>query len=89
MVKESDINGPCPNCGEKTLIMVDVRYSCPLQFIAVCKSCGFSAKGEGEPIKVLSGEDAVRKRPELWINDPEWGNLAKQILGGCGGEQKW
>ena len=66
----------------KILSMTNVKYSCPLQFTAVCSNCYFSEEGEGEAITVLQGEDAVRARPEIYLNcdNPEWCKLAKELI---------
>jgi len=88
-MKECDIDGPCPKCGQHTLRMTNVKYSCPLQFTAVC-DCGFSEEGEGEPIRVYEGEEAVRLRPEMYIgcDNPEWDKLARDLVAKKGLEIK-
>jgi len=72
MDKESDYftKKPCPNCGRKSVEVESVGYSCPAVYFLVCKSCNHRWSGSvpGTGIKVISGEEAVRKRPELYLD---------------------
>lgn len=81
-IKKGEISGPCPRCHKSSLEMVNVRYSAPLQFDVICKNCNLFSEGEDEPLNILEGEAAVRKRPELYVEseNPEWRELAKHLL---------
>ncbi len=82
MIKESELSGPCPNCGESKLKMTNALYSEPLLFTAVCENCDFSEEGQGELKNILEGEDAVRARPHIYVgcDDPKLSKLAEQLL---------
>ncbi len=73
---------PCPQCKQHALKMGVISCSCPMQFTARCDSCGYEAKSEGQPIKILKGEDSVRSRPHLYLehDNPVWRKLAKECL---------
>ncbi len=73
---------PCPRCNTNTLTMTNVMFSCPLQFTIFCTNCSFEEFGEGQKIKILYGEEAVRKRPEMYLDheDPKWRKLAEEVI---------
>ncbi len=35
----------CPSCGQTSLKMTGVLYSCPLQFDVFCENCSYKEKG--------------------------------------------
>ena len=82
--KQSKPDWECPQCKHKPLKTIMVLYSCPLIYKMECPKCLHKFEKEfGEYLKVLSGEDAVRARPYLYIDDerfPEWQKIAREEI---------
>ncbi len=72
----------CPSCGQHALKMTSVLYSEPLQFTAICSNCSYKEHGESSPIKVLTGEDAVRAHPHMYVGHEnlEWRKIAEELI---------
>ena len=79
--KELDSHS-CPACGEYELEIGPILWSCPCQFTARCRKCNHKEPGQGSPIKVLTGEEAVKMRPNYYLDhkDPAFRRLAKEII---------
>ncbi len=72
----------CPACGQRSLKLTDTFYSAPLTIKTLCKNCGSKETGQGHPVKVLTTEEHIRKRPEMYLgcDNPEWNKLAEQVI---------
>ena len=71
---------PCHCGGELT---VTVGYSCPLNYICKCKKCkdlSYHSDPDEEGLKVLSGIESVKKRPQMYLNDPKWDKVAREEI---------
>jgi hypothetical protein len=57
----------CKSCGvEAQDSEVTVGYTAPLIFWWMCRFCGQDCMARGRPIPVLTGEEAMKKRPEMY-----------------------
>jgi len=63
-------NRTCPMCGHKPLLCT-VGYSCPAVYMFTCTNC-HHVFNECDPnetgIRILRGEEAVRKRPQMYLD---------------------
>jgi len=69
------------HCGGE--LTVTVGYSCPLTYICKCKDCkdlNYHSDPDEDGINVLSGVDAVKKRPHMYLDDPKWGKVAREEI---------
>ncbi len=73
---------PCPCCGQHLLKMSNVRYSYPKLFTIHCEGCDYKEESEGKPPKILSAEEHIKKRPEMYLGheNPEWNKLAEEEI---------
>lgn len=57
----------CLKCGGE-VVEESVLYTCPLIHILKCSGCGHEVGREGEGIQILSLEEGIKKRPEMYLN---------------------
>lgn len=72
----------CPQCFNKTLKIDCIGYSMPTHYEIKCETCGYEFSDSGEQIKVLSLEEHIQKRPELYIGheNPDFDKLAREVI---------
>jgi len=82
MIEEFDnATEACPHCGAKNFAKVlGVLYSYPTTMKFKCLFCHREYTKTFGGIRILRGEEAVRKRPQMYIGHPEWGELAQELI---------
>tara|TARA_Y100000310_G_scaffold72876_2_gene69037 strand:- start:410 stop:697 length:288 start_codon:yes stop_codon:yes gene_type:complete len=75
----------CDRCGLVKLKPAGVVYTAPAYYGWVCENCGRGGEIQGdEGINILEGEEAVRKRPQFYLDsdNPEWRKIAEESMKG-------
>jgi len=76
-----NVTEACPHCGAKNFAKIlGVLYSYPKTMKFKCLFCHKTYSKTFGCIRILRGEEAVRKRPKMYIGHPEWGELAERLL---------
>ena len=71
MADEEIKKAPCEFCGGECKILI-VLYSCPVQYEMQCTKCGQKIRREGKGgIKVLTLEESIRMRPQMYAEDED------------------